>query len=417
VESELNGHQDCPGDHGRGFVTGLFGAHVLLGVTGGIAAYKSVDLASKLVQAGATIDVILTAAGSRFVGPASFEAITKRPVHSDVFEPWRGDWHGHITLGHQAHVIVVAPATANSIAKLAHGIADDMFGSAALSSSAPLLLAPAMEHEMYHHAATKENLEILRSRGAVQVGPERGRLASGEVGDGRMAEPTSILGAIRLMLGAQGPLAGRRVVVTAGGTQEPIDPIRFIGNRSSGLMGYSIAQALIDQGAMVDLVSGPTSMRQPYGACLTPVRTADEMMSAVMTAIDGADALIMTAAVADYRPTNSRMEKIKKSEIGVSLSLDLTQNPDILAKTQREGLIRIGFAAETSHLIDYARQKLEEKQLDLVVANNANEAIGQPENEATLLNRDGSVEHLSRMPKPELAAIVVDRLRELLSAQ
>lgn len=393
------------------------GAQILLGVSGGIAAYKAVDLASKLVQGGANVDVILTSAGSKFVGPASFEAITKRPVHSDVFEQWTVDWYGHITLGHEADLFVVAPATANTIAKLSLGLADDMLGSAALATTAPLLLAPAMEHEMYHHPATQENLETLRRRGALQVGPERGRLASGEAGEGRMAEPLTILGAIRWALGLKGPLAGRKVVVTAGGTQEPLDPIRFIGNRSSGRMGYALAQALIDKGASVTIVSGPTTLQPPYGADVVSVVTAEQMQKAVSHAIENADALVMTAAVSDYRPAAPKEQKIKKSEAGTRLQIDLVGNPDILASTRREGLLRIGFAAETANLVEYAQQKLVDKDLDLIVANDAELTIGQSENTATLLTRGGGIEPLPRMPKPALAEIIAERLIQMLASR
>ncbi|HKG27095.1 MAG TPA: bifunctional phosphopantothenoylcysteine decarboxylase/phosphopantothenate--cysteine ligase CoaBC, partial [Thermomicrobiales bacterium] len=235
-------------------MTVLRDARILLAVTGGIAAYKAADLASKLVQAGAVVEAVLSETARQFVGAATFEALTKRPVHGDVFEPWTETSFGHITLGHEADAIVVAPATANTIARLAHGLADDMLGAAYLSTTAPLIVVPAMEHLMYHHPATQANLATLRARGAVQVGPERGRLASGEEGDGRFPSTETILGAIRLTLGRTGPLAGKRIVVSAGGTQEPIDPVRFVGNRSSGLMGYALAQAALDAGASVRLV-------------------------------------------------------------------------------------------------------------------------------------------------------------------
>jgi len=228
----------------------------VLGVTGGIAAYKAADLTSKLVQQGATVDVVLTEAGSSFISATTFEAITSRKVHSTAFEPWHGSWHGHISLGEEADAFIVAPATANVIAKLAHGIADDMLTTAALAATCPLLIAPAMEHSMYHHAATQENIGTLLGRGATMVGPNQGRLASGDVGDGRMAEPVEILGAARQLVGRNGSLAGMNVVVTAGGTVEPLDPVRYIGNRSSGRMGYELAQAAIDEGADAVLISG-----------------------------------------------------------------------------------------------------------------------------------------------------------------
>ena len=309
----------------------LRGARVLLGVTGGIAAYKSVDLASKLVQQGAIVEAVLTDAARQFVGPASFNAITRRPVHGSVFEPWTDEYAGHLTLGEASDLIVIAPATANSIATLAHGFAPDMLFSAVLASAAPVLVAPAMEDTMYRHAATQANLETLRQRGVILVGPESGRLASGEFGVGRMSEPTTIVGAARMALGRGGMLAGKRIVVTAGGTREALDPVRYLGNRSSGLMGYALAQAAIDAGADVILVSGPTSLPAPYGAVRIDVQTAVEMKEAVTEAVRGAQAIVMSAAVADYRPKDVRSEKIKKSELGATLSLELVTNPDIIA--------------------------------------------------------------------------------------
>jgi phosphopantothenoylcysteine decarboxylase/phosphopantothenate--cysteine ligase len=385
-----------------------------LGVTGGIAAYKAADLASKLVQGGADVEVALTESAARFVGEATFEAITQRPVHSSVFEPWRGDWHGHISLGRLADVIVVAPATASTIARLAHGIADDMLGAAVLASTCPLMIVPAMEHAMYHHPATQRNLEILRGRGVEQVGPDRGRLASGEMGDGRMADPVRIVGAIRRVLGQDGQLAGRTVVVTAGGTRERLDPIRFIGNRSSGLMGYGIAQELIDRGARVELITGPTCLATPEGAVARTIESAMELQQAVEEAVQCADALVMTAAVADYRPVSASASKIKKDRAGGQLSIDLVANPDVLAGVDRPGLIKIGFAAETEDLVENARRKLHGKRLQMVVANDAEATIGSASSQATLVHESGAIEALPEMPKFELAKVIVDRLCAML---
>lgn len=396
-------------------MTSLRNARILLGVTGGIAAYKAVDLASKLVQAEAAVEALLTQGATHFVTAASFEAITQRPVHMSVFEPWRENWHGHISLGQQADVIVVAPATADSIARLATGRADDMLGAAVLASSCPLLIAPAMEHQMYHHPATQANLATLRDRGVRLIGPESGRLASGDMGDGRMAEPTKILGAIRQCLGENGPLRGRRVVVTAGGTRERLDPIRFVGNRSSGLMGYALAQSLIDRGASVVLVTGPVALVPPFGAEVVGVETAIEMQRAVAEATSQADALVMSAAVSDYRPMRESPSKIKKDNLGDSLTIDLVANPDIVAGVSGDNILKVGFAAETENLLENAQRKLNSKSLDMIVANDAEMTIGSSTSQATILYRDRDAEPLPEMPKHELAGVIADRIAEHLS--
>jgi phosphopantothenoylcysteine decarboxylase/phosphopantothenate--cysteine ligase len=400
---------------GRTRVSILRGARIVLGITGGVAAYKAVDLASKLVQQGAQVDAVLTESAREFVGPASLNAITRRPVHGSVFEPWTTDWVGHLSLGEESDLIIVAPATAHAIANLAHGLAPDMLYSSVLASNAPLIIAPAMEDTMYRHAATQENLETLRRRGVLLVGPESGRLASGEFGVGRMSEPVTIVGAARMALGRQGILAGKRIVVTAGGTREALDPVRYLGNRSSGLMGYAVAQAAIDAGADVILVSGPTSLPAPFGVVRIDVQTAVEMKDAVTEAVRGAQAIVMSAAVADYRPKDVRSEKIKKSELGATLSLELVTNPDIIAGVDEPGLLKIGFAAETSNLVEHARKKLRDKGLDLVVANDAELAIGSRDNQITLVWPDGGVEALPLLPKDEVAALLIDRVGKLLA--
>ncbi len=393
----------------------LRGARILLGITGGVAAYKSVDLASKLVQQGAQVDAVLTDAAREFIGPASLNAITRRPVHGSVFEPWTSDWTGHLSLGEESDLIIIAPATANAIANLAHGLAPDMLSSAVLASAAPLLVAPAMEDAMYRHPATQQNLETLRQRDSILVGPENGRLASGEYGVGRMSEPATIVGAARMALGRHGVLAGKRIVVTAGGTREALDPVRYLGNRSSGLMGYAVAQAAIDAGASVILISGPTSLATPYGAVRIDVQTAVEMRNAVTEAVKGAQAIVMSAAVADYRPKSVRSEKIKKSELGATLALELVANPDIIAGVDEPGLLKIGFAAETSNLVEHARRKLREKGLDLVVANDAEQAIGSQENQVTLVWPGGGVEEFPRISKDAVAELLIDRVSGLLA--
>ena len=395
-------------------MTVLEGSRIVLAVTGGIAAYKAADLASKLVQAGATVDTITTASARLFVGDATFQALTKRPVHGQTPETWTEDFFGHITLGHDADVILVAPATANSIARLAHGLADDLLGAVALSSTAPLIVVPAMEHDMFHHPATQANLQTLVARGAIQVGPERGRLASGGTGDGRMPAVETIVGAVRKTLGRNGPLRGLRIVISAGGTQEQLDPVRFLGNRSSGLMGYALAEAAVDAGAEVRLVSGPTPLAAPFGTDIVRVETAEEMLAAVREACRGARALVMAAAVADYRPHVAQPQKIKKGADGEAISLALVRNPDILASIDEPGLVKIGFAAETNDLIANATKKLNAKGLAMIVANDAAATIGSQTSTAHILIRNRPVEHLRTMSKTDLAAIVIDRLVDLL---
>ena len=395
-------------------MSSIRGARIVLGVTGGIAAYKAADLASKLIQLGATVRVVMTESATRFVGTATFEAITKQEVHSGVFEQWREDWHGHISLGQRADAIVVAPATASTIARLAHGMADDMLGAAVLSSTCPLIIAPAMEDAMFRNAATQANLEVLRARGVIQVGPETGRLASGELGEGRMSEPLDICGAVRQVLGRNGPLAARTVVITAGGTREPLDPIRFFGNRSSGMMGYALAQAAIDAGALVTLISGPSCLKPPIGAQLVSVETVAEMETAVVKAVEGADVLMMSAAVSDYRPETTFASKLKKDQAGDALAVKLVANADILAGVREQPIVKIGFAAETESLVENARRKLLAKSLDMIVGNDAEATIGSPNSQAVLLLADGTIESLDEMPKTDLAEIIVNRASQLL---
>ena len=395
----------------------LASARVLLGVSGGIAAYKAADLASRLVQVGARVDVVLTSGALEFVRTLTFSAITKRPVHTDLFEAWTEESFGHISLARDADLLVVAPASANTIAKLALGLADDLLGTVALSTGAPLLVAPAMEHGMYHHPATQAHLATLRQRGAFQVGPDTGRLASGAHGDGRLASVETIVGAIRLLLGRDGALADKRLVVTAGGTHEPLDPVRYLGNRSSGTMGYALARAALNRGARVILVTGPTVLEPPYGADVVRVGTAAEMRDAVEQATVDADALIMAAAVADYRPAAIAAAKIKKRPGQDGLTLDLVRNPDILAEIGRPGLIKVGFAAETEDLVANAREKLRAKRLAMIVANDAVATIGARDSTAVILRAGEEPEPLPPMPKSDLAEAILDRLAPLLGIE
>jgi len=395
-------------------VSVLNGKKIALGVTGGIAAFKACELASQLVQAGADVEVIMTSNAEQFVGPATFQALTRRPVHRNTIEEWTASSAGHITLAQEAHVLVVAPATANTIAKLAHGIADDMLSTTALATSAPLIIAPAMEHGMFHHPATQENFSVLSRRGAKFVGPESGRLASGANGDGRLAAVPTILDTIRQVLGKNGPLAGRKVVVTAGGTQEAIDPVRFLGNRSSGTMGFALARAAIDAGADVTLISGPTVIDPPTTTRVINITSALELERATRDAVSDADVLIMAAAVADFRPKESHTSKIKKGSANEPSSISLVRNPDILASIDCQKLVKIGFAAETDDLIGNARSKLREKNLAMIVANDAVGTIGSPVSVATILTPDSEPETLPEMTKDDLAAEIVNRIVRLI---
>lgn len=401
----------------------LNGAHVVLGVTGGIACYKAVDLASKLVQAGATVDVIMTEGATQFVTPLPFQTITKRPVSIDMFQLLRDTDMAHISLSARADVLVIAPATANTIAKIVHGLADNLLTSTVLATTAPLVIAPAMDADMWANPVTAENVATLRRRGATIVGPGEGRLASGRIGAGRLVATEEILAAIRQTLGRNGPLAGLRVVISAGGTQEPLDPVRHVGNRSSGRMGYALAEAARDYGAQVTLVTAPTGLPPVYGVDTVPVRTAAEMHDAVIDRLDSTDVLIMAAAVADYRPAHTAEHKIKKQDGELVLRLERTG--DILAAVAKrrtgpaDGKIIVGFAAETENLLENARDKLLRKRLDLLVANDVSASDSGFEvatNRVTLLTPDGAPDPLPLLPKEEVAERILDRVAALWRA-
>jgi phosphopantothenoylcysteine decarboxylase/phosphopantothenate--cysteine ligase len=381
---------------------------IVLGITGGISAYKAADVASRLVKAGATVDVVMTEAATEFVTPLTFQALTHRPVVTETFALLREMEIGHVALARRADLLIIAPATANTIAKLAAGLADNMLTATALDTRAPILLAPAMETGMWENPLTQDNVARLQKTVDVTVvGPGVGRLASGGRGPGRMAEPAEIVDWARIILGRGGSLAGQRVVVTTGGTQEPIDPVRFIGNHSSGKMGYALALAARDRGAKVTLVSAPTALPAPIGVQLVAVQTAQEMLQAVLAALPGSDALMMAAA-----------HKLKKGEAG--LDLKLIRTPDILAEvaTRRAELgqprVVVGFAAETQDMLANAQAKLKAKRLDLMVANDARQAMGADVNQVTLLDASGGVEELPLLPKDEVAERVIDRVVQLL---
>jgi phosphopantothenoylcysteine decarboxylase/phosphopantothenate--cysteine ligase len=392
---------------------------IVLGITGGIAAYKAADVASRLVKAEATVDVVMTEAATEFVTPLTFQALTHRPVVTEMFALLREMEIGHVALARRADLLIIAPATANTIAKLAAGLADNMLTATALDTRAPILLAPAMETGMWENPLTQDNVAHLQKTGDVTVvGPGVGRLASGGRGPGRMAEPAEIIDWARIILGRGGSLARQRVVVTTGGTQEPIDPVRFIGNHSSGKMGYALALAARDRGAKVTLVSAPTALPAPIGVRLVAVQAAEEMRQAVLAALPENDALIMAAAVADYRPAAAAAHKLKKGEAG--LDLELIRTPDILAEvaTRRAELgqprVVVGFAAETQDLVANAQAKLKAKRLDLMVANDARQAMGADVNQVTLLDASGAIEEMPLLPKDEVAERVMDRVVELL---
>jgi len=384
--------------------------HVVLGVTGSIAAYKAVDLASKLTQAGVSVHVVMTESAAKLVGPASFRAITGLPVSTDLFELTNPFAIEHISLADVADAFLIAPATANVIAKIANGIADDLLSCTALATRAPLLIAPAMHTAMWDNPATQENVNTLRSRGAMLIGPDEGRLASGGYGAGRFAPVNQILGETLRVLGRSGDLAGRTIVVTAGGTREPIDDVRFIGNRSSGRMGVAIAEAARDRGSRVVLLAASMELEPPAGVEVRRVFSAAEMHAAVKHAVQAADVLVMSAAVADYRPETVVEGKRKKTDDAWMLNLCRTK--DILASVDGPPL-RVGFAAESDDLVENARRKLADKSLDLIVANRIGSpdgAFGSLSNQVTLLDRDGGINTWPMLPKREVADRLLDRV-------
>lgn len=397
--------------------TGLRGARIVLGVSGGIAAYKAADLASTLVQAGAIVDVAMTSGARQFVQPLTFEGITHRRVFTGVFEGWDNGETGHVALADKADLLLIAPATANTIARIAHGLAEDMLGAVALATQAPIVVAPAMEHRMWHHPATQANVETLRHRGVSIVGPARGRLASGATGDGRLASTVEIVTAARRTLGKGGPLASKKVVVTAGGTREAIDPVRYIGNRSSGRMGLALAGAAVDVGADVFLISTRSVDPHLLWGDVLMVESASEMELAVQRAVVDADVLIMAAAVADFRPVARAEQKIKKQDRQDSLEIGLVRNPDIVAGVNAAGLLKVGFAAETEHLIDNALHKLKAKGLDLIVANEAVATIGSDRSRATLISRDREPLQLPEADKQVVASLILGEIVRLMEPQ
>ena len=394
---------------------------ILLGVTGSIAAYKAAELASRMTQVGANVDVVLTRAAEQFISPLTFQSLTGRKAYTDS-DLWGGESHIlHVGLGHAADLLLIAPCTANTLAKLAQGQANDLLSITTLAAQCQILLAPAMDVGMYEHPATQENVRVLKERGVYFAGPAEGRMASGLLGFGRMVEPTEITGHARRVLGMQGKLAGKKIIITAGGTREAIDPVRFIANRSSGKQGYALAQAAIDAGAEVTLISAPSVLTPPIGANLVKAESAEEMLNALLVKTVGADALIMAAAIADFRPIDIAEKKLKKRD-GVPKIL-LEAAPDLLKHiaSPKSGAFRprvvVGFAAESRDLIANATEKLSSKKLDLIVANDISApdaGFDVDENRVTLLFADGEQEKLSLRSKFDVAKIIIARVGVLL---
>lgn len=397
----------------------LEGKNILIGVTGGIAAYKVVEVASRLKKLGANVKVIMTKAATEFVSPRTFQEITKNAVSVEMFGDAANFNVAHIALANFADLVLIAPATANFLAKTAHGIADDLLTTTILATNAPLIFAPSMNTKMLENPATQENLKILQSRGVKLLDAAEGELACGVVGKGRLPEPEQICSEVVKFFDKKKILSGKKILVTAGGTVEPIDPVRYIGNRSSGKMGFEIAKAAKNFGAEVFLIAGKTDVEPPQDLKFIKVESAEEMREKILSEYDSADAVIMSAAVADYRVKNISAQKIKKD--AETFTLELVKNPDILKelgklKTKQ---ILIGFAAETENLIEYAKKKLEEKNLEFIVANNVTTAgagFGVDTNVASIIKRNGEVENFPLMSKADLAEKIIFELEKFFSS-
>ena len=399
----------------------LRGRHVVLGVSGSIACYKAIEITSRLVQAGAIVDVILTKSATEFVTPLAFKAITQRAPYTDMFDPNGPEGEAHVEPARRAEVMLIAPATAAMLSRLATGLAEDFVSLTAIATIAPLLIAPAMDTQMWEHPALQANVATLRERGAQILGPAGGRLASGRMGAGRLVEPERIVDEVRARLGREhGDLAGRTVVVTAGGTREAIDPVRYISNHSSGKMGFAIAEAARDRGADVVVVS-TVSLPAPAGVRTISVNSAVEMQAAVQRECANAEVLVMAAAVADYRPASAATQKIKKSAGTAGASIELTENPDIIAGTpstsSRGTLLKIAFAAETQNLIENAAAKMKSKGARFIVANDVtatDAGFGTDDNRVTILDDEGGRTDLPLMTKYAVGHAILDRVRPLL---
>ena len=396
------------------------GRRVILGVTGGIAAYKSVQVARDLTRLGARVDVVMTSGAQRFIQPLSFQGVTGREVFTDIFSG--SGPAAHIRLGMHADVVVVAPATADFLARAAQGLADDLLATTLLVTRAPVILCPAMNERMFSHPQTQSNIRHLQDVAGYQIaGPGRGPLAFGEgEGPGRMLEPEEIAEHVGRVLGRESAWEGREVVVTAGPTREPLDPVRFLGNRSSGLMGFALAGAAWRRGAKVTLVTGPSALSDPVGVDTVRVETSEEMQEEVLAALPGADVLVFAAAVSDFRPSDTQDQKLKRSRKGLGMEIQLSPTSDIALATvegRKPGAVSVGFALETEDLLANARRKMEEKGFHLIAANSASEegaGFDVSTNRVTLLDTQGGVEELPILPKEEVAEKILDRLTHFL---
>ena len=386
---------------------------IVLGVTGSIASYKAADLASKLVQSGALVDTVLTKSATEFVSELTFKSLTHREVYTNLYSTDSSLSINHVSLAESADLIIVAPATANTIAKIANGISDDVLTTTILATTAPIIIAPAMDANMFDNPATEANVSTLIARGIFIAGPAEGRLASGIVGRGRMIEPFDIISAANMLLGKDGDFSGKKIVVSAGGTEEAIDPVRTITNRSSGKMGYAIAEAARDRGAIVSLVAAPNNLARPVGISVTNIKSADDMKKAIEDECLEADALIMAAAVADWRPSEKLDSKAKKNQSD-TWSLELVKNPDIIASINSTNLIKVGFAAESENLVENSKTKIKSKNLDFIVANDitaSDSGFSVDTNKVTIIHADGTTEALPLMSKYDVAHSILDRVK------
>ena len=391
----------------------LKGKKIVLAVTGSIAAYKAVDIASKLTQADVSLHILLTKEAAEFVTPLSFQNISRQKISTDLFSSEDNAYLQHLESTYDADAFLIAPATANTIAKLAIGIADDLVSTAFLAATCPVIIAPAMDLNMYDNPSTQSNVKTLQKRGVIFAGPEQGRLASGKVGRGRLMEPNNIIDLLKTTLGAYGDFAGKRIVITAGPTVEHIDPVRIITNPSSGKMGFALATASRDRGAKVTLISGPTYLETPFGVTKIDVKSAKQMYTAVLKSVVNADILIMAAAVSDFRPTNPHTAKEKKSIAKLTLPLETTE--DILASVP-DNLLKIGFAAETEDVERNATSKLSAKNLDLIIANDISQpgtGFASDFNQVSIIDRKGIITPLPLLPKSDVAWQILDVILDL----
>ncbi len=400
-------------------MSALSGKHIILGICGGIAAYKSVSLLRLLVKAGAEVQVVITPAGKQFITPVTLSSLSQKPVVSEFFTANTGEWHSHVDLGLWADCMVIAPATASTIGKMAHGIADNMLVTTYLSAKSQVFVAPAMDLDMMAHPSTTANINLLRSYGNIIIEPESGELASGLVGKGRMEEPEKIAAVLEAYFSKKADLKGRKVLITAGPTHEKIDPVRFIGNYSSGKMGYALAEECASRGAEVTLVSGPVSLSISHPAVrVVKVESAKEMLAACEEAFADSDIAVMCAAVADYAPKEVADRKIKREHSEVPV-IELVKNPDIaatLGRSKRQDQRLVGFALETDHELDNAREKLSRKNLDMIVLNSMRDkgaGFGTDTNKVSIIKADGSREDFGLKPKREVAADIVDTILTL----